>query len=366
MIPNPCHDATELIFNTIGSPIGSGTYTPSPTEVDGLLDYAFKGRVGLLFLEECSKKGVALAPRARELYESLRSRRLETNRVIVKLATALDEVARGEWVLFKSIKPFASTPNDTDWFPLDPRRHAELCDHLQATGEFELLEVAPLQTTLIEVGGRGMTDTTKKGGIYYIDCYVCPSTDHFIYFDPKRFGHGAVRHVEIDGYSVPTLDPGAELAVSMFHNVFPERSFSFESYYFAKVHLESMERDGSLESFPAFCTTHHVGFAVSLNLAMIRDVDRVCFGVTDDRVAFVLRNLGYSHLEVKGFDPKGRYPYEIPNRYFWLTFLKKQSDWTSLRSTLVQAVHMLNPVFFVDVMRVLWKRCVRGGVYEQN
>jgi hypothetical protein len=357
-------DKTRILFQTIGSPIGTGKMIPDSNDIEQLTEYAFKSRVGLLFLDECLRRGVQLGPSASELHASLGKRREATDAVVVRLAHKLDEVARGEWVLFKSIKPFAATPNDTDWFPLDPKRHAELVEHLQRDGDFKLLEVAPRQTTLIESGGEGVTDTTKKGGVYYIDCYVYPSTDYFIYLDPRRF-RSHIRQTMIDGYPIPILSPQAELAAIMFHNIFPERAFTPESYYLVKSYLDMIEPEG-LDSFVDVCREQRVEYAAACNLALVRAVDRVQFQVVDERIPVLLKSLGHADLEIDGFDPGGKYPYQVSNRIYWATFLSKQRDATSFRSTLVQALHMLNPVFFADVVKIIWRRCVRGGVYEQN
>lgn len=356
--------ASRILFNTIGSPIGTGSCLPTVDELESLTEYAFKTRVGLLFLEECVRKGVRLGPRSAELYESLSKRRLATDSVVVKLARTLDQVAKGEWTLFKSLKPFASTPNDTDWFPFDPKRHKSLCDHLTASGDFKLLEVAPRQTTLIEIGGRDVADTTKRGGVYYVDCYRYPAADYFIYLDPRRL-RGQVRTVMLNGYPVPTLSPEAELAAILFHNVFPERSFSPESYYLIKSYLDLIEESHGLDSFAAFCRDQHVAYPAAHNLALAGTIDRYFFE-KDDRLDHLLKAMGYEGLEVQGFNPSGRYPYEIPNRIFWSSFLRKQRDRTSLISTGVQLLHMLNPIFLIDVFKIIWRRSIRGGVYEQN
>ncbi|WP_442273956.1 hypothetical protein [Terrabacter sp. 2TAF16] len=349
----------------IGMPIGSGSATPTQQQVEALTDYAFKSRVGLLFLDECLGKGVHLGAEAQELHNTLVHRRFETDRVVKKLAQRLDEVAQGEWVLFKSIKPFASTPNDTDWFPLDPGRHKELCDHLLATGDFKLLETAPRQTTLIETSGEGMTDTTKRGGIYYIDCYVVPSTDYFVYFDTTRMRR-YVRSTDVAGYPVPVLAPEAELASILFHNVFPERSFSHESYYLVKSYLDQMERAESLEHFVEVCVDQKMEYAICANLSLVREIDTVIFDIRDERVDRVMTALGHAGLVVKGFDPNGVLPFEFPNRVYWRAFASKNRDRTSARSSLTQLRHMANPVFFADVVKIIWRRSVRGGVYEQN
>lgn len=362
---NDAAEKSQLLLETIGWPIGSGTRVPRQEEVEALTDFAFKSRVGLLFLEECLRKGVELGPEARRLHGSLTARRHATNEVIVRLASRLDEVAQGEWVLFKSIKPFASTPNDTDWFPFDPERHDALCWHLMKDGDFKLLEKAPRQTTLIESSGAGVTDTTKVGGVYYIDCYVYPSTDYFIYLDPRRLRRYR-EETTVNGVPVPILAPPAELASIMFHNVFPERSFSIESYYLIKCYLsEIAERDIS-DQFLAICRDQKMEYAASVNLALVRDIDAAHFGIKDPVIASLLESLQHASFSVAGFDPHGSFPYEFPNKVYWTTFLSKQRDLTSLASTGNQLLHMLNPVFFADVVKIIWRRSVKGGVYEQN
>lgn len=359
-------EKSKLIFQTIGWPIGTGTATPSPEDLEEITEFAFKSRVGLLFLDECVKRGVALGPKALELHASLMARRRETDRVVAKLARRLDEAAPGEWTLFKSIKPFASTPNDTDWFPFDAKRHKALCDHLCAPGGgFKWMETAPRQTTLIEEGGEGVTDTTKKGGVYYIDCYVAPSTDYFIYLDPRRM-RGMTEVCEVAGYPVPVLQPHAELTAILFHNVFPEKSFTIESYYLVKRYLDLIEERGTLDAFDKVCREQKVEYAAAVNLHLAQQIDRVQFGQVDPRITRILAGLGRSKTVVRGFDPAGAFPYEFPASVFWGAFLSKQRDRTSFLSTLNQFVHMLNPIFFADVVRIVWRRTVKGGVYEQN
>lgn len=358
-------EKSRLIFQTIGWPIGTGTRIPQSDAIEEMTDFAFKSRVGLLFLDECLRRGVALGPKAIQLHESLMTRRSATDRVVAKLARRLDEVAVNEWVLFKSIKPFASTPNDTDWFPFDARRHKELVDHLTADGGFRWMEDAPRQTTLIEEKGQGITDHTKKGGVYYIDCYVAPSTDYFIYLDPRRM-RNHTEHVDIDGYPVPILKPHAELTAILFHNVFPEKTFTIESYYLIKRYLDLIEASGSFDEFVEVSRDQKVEYACAANLLLARSIDDAQFGLKDPRIDFVLAALGYGHLQIADFDPLGSFPYAFPAKVFWRAFLSKQRDRTSFLSTLNQAVHMLSPFFFADVVRIIWRRTVKGGVYEQN
>ncbi len=358
-------EQSRVVFQTIGWPIGTGTATPATETLEQLTEFAFKNRVGLLFLEECLRKGIRLGPSAQELHTSLSRRRKATDRVIAKLTRKLDEIAKGEWVIFKSIKPFASTPNDTDWFPLEQGRHKALCNHLQQNGDFILMEVAPRQMTLIEAGGANVTDTTKKGGVYYVDCYVAPSTDYFVYLDPRRL-KPHVGQTEVAGQLVPILAPHAELAAIMFHNIFPEKSFSIESYYLIKRYLDLIEAEGTQDQFVAVSRDQRMEYAVACNLALVAAIDSAQFGFFDRRVTTFLKLFRRPDFKVARFDPEGAFPHEFSNQVFWRTFLSKQRDRTSFISTLNQAAHMLNPFFFADVMRVIYKRCIKGGVYRQN
>ena len=122
----------------------------------------------------------------------------------------------------------------------------------------------------------------------------------------------------------------------------------------------------SLQEFVEICRQECVEYAVAANLAMVRDVSREVFDQLEPRIDLLLRQLGHPDFEVPGFEPIRRYPYSIPNRIFWRSFFSKQRDSTSRRSTVTQLLHMMNPVFFADVVRIISCRSVRGGVYEQN
>jgi hypothetical protein len=357
--------ATRLILETIGSPIGQGSILPRAEDVEEAVDDIFKSRVGLLFLDTATELGVELGPQATVLHRSLANRREQTSRVIAKLAATLNDVANGEWVLFKSIKPFASTPNDTDWFPLNPRMHGALVDHLLKNGDFHLLETAPRQTTLTEASGAGTVDTTKRGGIYYVDCYRFPSTDYFQYLDTRHL-RSDIEYVQFGDQQVPVLAPHAELCVLSFHNVFPERSFSHESYYLVKSYLDILEERDTLHKLIEFAIKHRMEWVLKCNLAMARDIDSTYFHRVDARIQRVLESLGGKAPSAHGFRTSSALPFEFSNLDFWGAFLSKQRDPVARRSTMLQAVHMLNPVFFADVAKIIWRRSVRGGVYEQN
>lgn len=354
----------ELLLTTIGSPANSVRTRPTPGQVDECFDMAFENRVGLLFLERCCELGIALSPAAQKNHARLLDRCESTERVMFRLTDVLQSVARDRWVLFKSIKPFPSTPNDTDWFPFDRREHSALVGRLLESG-FSFLERAPLQTTLTEGSGASLVHSDKRGGVYYIDCYKVPSADYFIYLDPEKMRrHFTYRKVQ--GHELPALDACAELAAITIHNVFPEKTFSMESLFLILHYLIEIEENGGVDDFVETVRENFIERAVSANLAVAVALHRRFFGDCPEILSRLLDEFPSEVGEGRLLERSGyRLPYSFSNRCFWECFFEKLRDPISLRSAGVQALHMLNPVFFADVMQILWKRTRPGGIYRQ-
>ena len=363
-VEGDCNLSPEFLFRVIGSPLGGEPYVPESEQVDPYFDLAFENRVGLLFLERCVDLGVVLSPRMRANYDRLVERRRKTEEVMVRLAEALDHVARGEWVLFKSIKPFPSTPNDTDWFPFDRRLHDKLCVHLLGSG-FRLLEKAPLQTTLIDARGIGLTHRDKRGGIYYIDCYQIPATDYFVYLDPKKM-RKHLTHRQVAGHQLPALASVAELAAIMFHNVFPEKTYTIESFYLLLHYLAEIDGEGQMEKFIGTIRENSMEHPASANLAVTAALHQRHFCMVPGVLGKLLEVFPSARSEGRNLEACAfRLPYDFSAGCFWRTFAEKLRDPVSLRSVFVQAFHMLSPIFFYDVMQTIWKRTRKGGIYKQ-
>lgn len=354
----------QVLFEVLGSPFTDQRRSPTEKEADEYFDVAFKNRVALWFLERCREEGIPLSEAAVRNHARLEERRIKTEAVVVRLTKVLNEAAPGEWVLFKSIKPFPSTPNDTDWFPFSKKDHQRLVNHLLENG-YVFLEKAPLQTTLIDEGGVGITDSDKRGGVYYIDCYQIPGADYFVYLDPSKLRRHLIEE-RVAGEVVPALAAAAELSAISFHNVFPERTYSIESFYLILHYLEELERTGAIGDFVDTVRENYIERAVSANLAVTAVLHQKHFNTVPKVVGQLLAVFPQEQreggrLECAGF----ALPYNFSVACFWRTFLAKLRDPVSLRSVFVQLANMLNPIFFADVMLLIWRRTRRGGVYKQ-
>jgi len=354
----------ETVFAAIGSPLSGGGVRPDTKIIDDCFDFAFENRIGLLFLERCVALGATLSEVSQGHLDRLNERRRRTESVMVRLSEILQKKVPNKWVLFKSVKPFPSTPNDTDWFPFDIKRHGELVNYLLENG-FKFLEKAPMQTTLIAEEGEGIAHSDKRGGVYYIDCYQAPSADHFIYLDPAKMEkHFTLK--EVTGTPLPALAASGELVAILFHNVFPEKTYSVESFFLTLHYLAEIERDGQLDDFIATVRENCVERAVSANLAITAWLHERYFGSVPPFLDLLLKKFPSGTEERVVFEAAGgQLPYNFSNGCFWKVFFEKLRDPLSLRSAFVQAFHMLNPVFFFDVMRIIWKRTRKGGIYKQ-
>ena len=357
----------KTLFQVIGSPLNydspSNASSVAASLVDSLFDYAFENRVALLFLESYVSAGGVLSELGQENYLKMNERKDATDAVIVKLSNLLERKFNGEWVLFKSLKPFPSTPNDTDWFPFDIHRHKEMCDYLLANG-FCFLEKAPLQTTLIDDSGTDLAASDKRGGVWYIDCYKTPGADYFIYLDSARMSPYLVYRTVL-GVNVPTLASHIELCVICFHSVFPERTYSVETFYLILYHLNAIQSENKLGEFVTAAKTHFFSKAVSTCLHLTQMLHIKYFGVRVNDIDTVITELDGSTRENSISDASITMPYNFSITCFWACFFEKLKDPISRKSLVTQMLHMLNPLFCWGVIKVLYKRLSGSGLYKQ-
>lgn len=349
------------LISILGSPFVD---SPLPARGDSeLLDVftdAFRNRVGLLYL--ALHRRADWDPRLEDRYQELRAREHRTIKVIASLARVLNEGFREQYVIFKSVKPYPATPNDTDVVCLGPHSvYEEMYSALLARG-YHFHEWAPQQRTVYDPGGVGQIGAGKKGGTYYIDLYEEISTDYFSYMDKRRLVPFVVRK-ELEGVPVNLLRPEPELAIVMFHSVFPERTFQLEHFYYPLYVLRAPHFD--LELFLRFAIDSGVAFAVKTESSLIAQLHERHFGFVPRPIQKILDVLGSNDREVRRFSEQGgTTPYLFSPRTFWTAFLLKSVEWHSFRSLLIQGFRMLDPRFFRDVMRSIRMRMSEKGAYH--
>jgi hypothetical protein len=361
---NPAHrfaDVTELCVRLVGSPFVECSFdTFSDDELLAAYEHAFPNRVALLYLTIHRRPG--WLSELEERYQHLASRERMTHSVIARIAQVLEPFEPNDYVVFKSLKPYPATPNDTDVLFLGPKaRYESAYQHLLDSG-YRFHEWAPQQRTLYDPRGEGKIGVGKKGGTYYIDFYEEISTDYYAYANKHRLRPYIVRGI-VDGVEVNLLRPEPELAIVLFHNVFPERTFQLEHFYLPLYYLARPDFDTAL--FTRFVRENKMTVAVRTNLTLVQHLHRRYFGSSPDIVDRILRELGPNEAELKRFVARGEItPYMFSSATFWRAFSEKSLEWYSMRSLGTQATKMLNPVFFWDVVQTLRKRFSERGTYH--
>ena len=357
----------QMIFDTLGSPFSKkkNLKSPSSESIEKIFSFLFENRIALFYFEEIQKNGFIFKGNLKENFKKLKKRRLDTNKVLVKLTKVLNRKYFNQWVFFKTLKPFPSTPNDSDFILFDVTKHNEMCSYLISEG-FSYLEKAPLQTTLIDDSGQGLANSDKRGGVWYIDCYKEPGADYFIYLDVNKL-KGFQCYKKINGAKIPTLDPCAELSAICFHNIFPERTFSIETFYLILFYLKEIEASRKIEMLVDFVKNNNMIRALSANLILTNDIHKIYFSKDIDIIKHILSQLGQNPInnKTRKIDDYS-FPYFFPKKLFFNVLLEKLKEKKSFISLLNQFFHMLNPFFLISVLVILYKRLYKkGGIYKQ-
>ena len=105
--------------------------------------------------------------------------------------------------------------------------------------------------------------------------------------------------------------------------------------------------------------------AIAANLSIIENIHNHIFNSKPNLVKDLLDRWGRNDYEIKRFQNSGmKTPYLFSPKTFWKTFLNKMNDNSALASMFTQIIHMLNPVFFVDVIKSLINRFNERGTYH--
>ena len=323
-------------------------------------DFAFENRVALLYLSLYRR--VDWDPKLEEKYGNLKERERKTFDVISHLASKLNTFDEDNYIVFKSIKPYPATPNDTDVIWLGSKEKYKEANKYLLNNGYIFHEWAPQQKTYFDERGKGQIGQGKKGGTYYIDFYEEISTDYYAYAN-KHSLRPFLRKKIINGVDVNILASEPELAIMMFHNVFPEHTFQLEHFFVPLFYFS--KKDFDFKVFIDFVKMQKMEVALKSNLTIIKEIHERHFGYSPEPILRLIKEFGVNKYESKLFTLNNfALPHMFSQKTFWLTFYQKTKDIYSLKSLLVQVVRMLNPKFFFDVIGSIKKRMSEKGVYH--
>jgi hypothetical protein len=285
-----------------------------------------------------------------------------TLKVLLDLANNLNVWDQTGYSIFKSIKPYPAIPNDTDVIIFGGKKKFESAlAYLYKCG-YIFHEWAPMQTTLYDPRGKGKIGKGKKGGTYYIDVYSEISTDYFLYINKKSL-FPYIESLKLNGTIIRNVRKEVELAIILFHNVFPERTFQLEHFYMPLYFLK--DSNFNINILIKFAEEQKLAYAIAANLTIVEYIHNKVFGFAPEKISQLLDKWRRNEFELDRFKKMGEEtPYMFSPITFWMTFLHKIKDNAALKSLFVQGLHMLNPVFFIDVIKSLKNRFSEKGTYH--
>lgn len=353
--------ATADLVKQIGTPFVSDKFeTPCDTYLEQVYEKAFCERIAPLLLHKFRYEGWSSNLEKRFCF--IKEREKTTLMVLSDLADNLNNWDGAGYSIFKSIKPYPAIPNDTDVIIFGGKKEFKSAlAYLYECG-YIFHEWAPMQTTLYDPRGKGKIGKGKKGGTYYIDIYSDISTDYFLYIN-KNSLLPHIENREMNGVNIRNVRKEVELAIILFHNLFPERTFQLEHFYMPLYILKDNSFD--INTMIKFAEEQQLVYAIAANLTIIEYIHTSVFGFVPNKIRQLLDKWHRNEHELGRFKKMGEEtPYLFSPMTFWITFFHKIKDNAALKSLFIQGLHMLNPVFFLDVMTSLKSRLSAKGIYH--
>jgi hypothetical protein len=344
------------LLQAIGSPFGSRAQ--SLVESEALYQYAFKNRVGLLYLRALKEQNQLQA--LTQAYEELDRRARETLLTAGRLAQVLAD-ADVPYVLFKTLRPYPATPNDVDVIYLGPdKEFGNAKKALRDAGYLQDDSPAALQGLFVDPRGADVANWDKAGGMYYVDLYQEVSADYFVYVRKSEVRDNVTTVLCGEGISVHVLHPEVELAAIMMHSVFPEITYSLEMFY-SICYCFAQTQHPEAERFVSFVKRNHLVRPAIASLSVTLALHQEAFGSQPAVITDLARQLG--KLNISEIEKLQANRFRMPHKYSFLTFAggvtAKLVETRALWSMGVQLLHMLDPRFAFGVFRTLQRKLTR-------
>ena len=151
----------------------------------------------------------------------------------------------------------------------------------------------------IKAEGQHKDPMTKDS--FDVDVYKEVGAGHIIYMDKKKL-LAQLDQTSIDGHLVSTLNPMEEMALSMFHSIFPERMFTLLLHYYILYSILNMSETQMVE-FSHTCSEHRLRTAALITLSLSETIQEICFGETPQKLIKLREKLGKKSQSISLHSP---------------------------------------------------------------
>lgn len=342
-------EKARAILGIIGSPFNNvQSLDLERFDLTELYEIAQKNKIGFLFLESLTKAKIindTLQTELHNLRETYFTQRLTSER-----AAAILNKTRCNYAVVKSRYPFPATPNDVDLLVLgDDDDYRDAVKSFR-DNNFELVgDEAPFEVCLHDSRStKHFDDPLKKFASkdpFDIDIYKEVGASHIIYMDKMKLIN-TKSETNINGTVVNILSPPAELALSIFHSIYPERLYTLLLHFHILYTISDM-RSADVDEFLRICRDHKMGNAAILTLSLTEIIQEICFGESPNKVTALREAFGRKkEIDVHTI------PYLYPLGMLFHAFWGKRNDLVFTISVIRQILSMLNPRYARYVISV--------------
>jgi hypothetical protein len=343
-------DLIKNLIRTIGTPFNKPQMgLLEDLDVIHIYHLAKTNKIGLLFLEALQNKFVV-----DELLNELHIQRkchADLRGTSIRVACLLDEI-NCKYAIIKSNFPFAAVPNDVDVLVLGNKSEYYNATRKLSKSSFVRLGEAPLESCFHDQT-RGVHKDPKIKDSLDVDVYREVGAGRIIYMDKKRMLN-LINQISVDGHTISTLSPSGEMALSMFHSIFPERIFTLLLYYQILHTIANMPK-AHFEEFIRLCNDHHLRFAALTTLSLSETIHETCFEQAPLKLTELRQAFGK-----KVIFTIDKLPYHYPTKIILSSFWNKKTDRIFAFSFFTQLIHMLNPKYAKYVATVNRERKSRN------
>jgi len=340
----------KKILNLIGTPFN----IPQEIEVDHfgcveLYNIAKKNKIGLLFLESLSRSHSL----PKELIDELNKQR-EIHKVLQVTASRVADILHAvkyKYAIIKSNYQFPAVPNDVDVLIFGNGKEYRNVIDLMKSCNFQLVgNEAPLEACLHDSSRSPQHQPTSYSSAvkdpFDVDFYKEVGAGHIIYMDKGKLTEKILK-TTINGVTLNVLRLPAEVALSIFHSIYPERLYTLLLHFHILYMIKNMS-SADMNEFLEICFEHKMSNAANLALNLTQIIQEICFGQSPLELISLREGLGKNRTQIKLI--KLPYLYSIQNilDVFW----GKKMDLVFTISVIRQLMSMLNPKYSLSVINV--------------
>jgi hypothetical protein len=347
----------KKILNIIGTPFN----IPQQIEVDhfgciDLYNIARRNKIGLLFLESLSR----CHSLPKELTDELNKQR-EIHKILQVTATRVAEIfhtVEYKYAMIKSNYPFSAVPNDIDVLVFGTHNEYRNVINLMKSSNFQLVaNEAPLEACLHD-STRSPKHRLAGNSVvvkdpFDVDFYKEVGAGHIIYMDKGKL-IDKISKTSINGITLNVLKFPADVALSIFHSIYPERLYTL-LLHFHILHMIKNMSAADMNEFLEICFEHKLSSAANLALNLTQTIQETCFSQSPLELVHLREGLGKNQTPIKL--SKLPYLYSIQNilDVFW----GKKMDRVFTISIIKQLMSMLNPKYSLSIINVHKERSKR-------